>query len=113
MTRNIGYCALIVFSGVIIVLSAYAPLVLSDNNAFLKDFVNHEFIAVLGIILAITLASIAQLHLAMNQIEERYQQDGGLRDTRSGVHLAAHVLIVLFFVGVLLVVIKPLSSAEP
>lgn len=72
---------------------------------------NHELLAVLGVILAITLASAAQLHLTFNQIEESYQDKGGLSRSRRRVHSAAYWLIGLFLVAVLLVVVKPLLGS--
>jgi len=110
---RIAYCTLIVSAGVVIVLSAYAPLLLSDGNRFLHEFVNHEFLSVLGVILAITLASTAQLHLTLNQIEERYKQVGGLSRTKAHVHRAAHSLIWLFVAGVTVVVLKPILATQP
>jgi hypothetical protein len=112
MTRSIAYCTLIVTTGVIIVLSIYAPWLLRDRNSFLRDFVNHEFLNLLGVILAITLASTAQLHLTLNQIEEKYKQVGGMTRTRAGVHSDAHWLIGLFVAGVIVVVIKPMVGSE-
>jgi hypothetical protein len=112
MTPTIAYCTLIVSAGIIIVLSAYAPLLLSDANRFLREFVNHEFLSVLGVILAITLASTAQLHLTLNQIEERYKQAGGLSRTKVHVHRAAHCLIWLFVAGVTVVVLKPILAIQ-
>src|SRR5690606_5909899 len=108
MSRSIAYCVLIVSAALVVVLAAAAPSVLSDEkNSFLKDFVNHEFLNVLGVILAITLASAGQIHLALNRIEER-QQKIFLIKTRAGVRSAAYWLIGLFLLAVVLVVVKPL-----
>ena len=40
-------------------------------NYFLKGFINHEILALLAIILAITFASVANIHLALNRIVMR------------------------------------------
>lgn len=113
MNKTISYCALIVCAGVVAVLAAAAPSVLSDDkNSFLKNFVNHELLGTLGVILAITLASIAQLHLAFNKIEEEFQRAGGLSRTRRSVHTAAYWLISLFVIAIALVVIKPIVAHE-
>ena len=38
------------------------------NNVFLVEFVNQELLALLAVILAITFASVANIHLALNRI---------------------------------------------
>lgn len=111
MTPNIAYCSLIVMSGIVITLSVSCPTVLGDSNAFLKNFVNHEFLNILGVVLAITVASAAQLHLTFNQIEERFKKRG-FSKARSGVQQAAYWLIGLFLVSVVLVVAKPLLACD-
>jgi hypothetical protein len=73
----------------------------------MHHFVNQELLALLGIIMTITLASAASLHLEFNKIEERHNKRG-LVETRRGVKQGAMCLIVLFTVSVFLVVIKPL-----
>ena len=76
-------------------------------------FVNHEFLNVLGVILAITLASAAQIHLAFNRIEERMGQPGGLSKSRQNLRKAAYWLIGLFLAGIAIVVTKPIACCGP
>lgn len=85
---------------------ACRPEWISDKNSFLKGFVNHEFIATLGVILAIMLASLAQAHLALNRIEEERSQIL-FSKTRQEMLSAARWLIGLFVSGVIIVIIKP------
>jgi hypothetical protein len=68
----------------------------------------HEMLPVVGVILAITLASAAQLHLEFNKIEERIGKII-LNRTRAGVRGAAYMLIALFVGASSLVIIKPLT----
>lgn len=112
MIKAVSYCSLVVSLGVVLALSASAPWVLSDGNQFLKNFVGTELLNVLGVILAITLASAANLHLTFNQIEERYKHLGGLAKTRANVHRGAYCLIILFVLAVGLVVVKPLITHD-
>jgi hypothetical protein len=109
MTRTIGICTLLCAATVVIVIAAYSPSVLSDKNDFLHNFVNHELLGLLGIIMTITLASAANLHLEFNKIEERFKHRG-LTKTRRGVVQSAYCLIGLFFVSVVIVVAKPIAS---
>ena len=62
---------------------------------------------VLGVILAITLASTAQLHLEFNKIEERAGKRILIK-SRAGISGATYMLIWLFFASAMLVVIKPI-----
>jgi hypothetical protein len=87
-----------------------APAVLSDDNAFLKNFINHEMLNILGVIVAITLASAAQLHLTLNGIEERLGIPNCFLKTRAGVQSSVYWLIGLFLIALLLMVIKPLVA---
>ena len=107
MSKAVPWCILICFGALILALSACYPSVLSDHNEFLLHFVNQELLALLGIIMTITLASAANLHLEFNKIEERHQKRA-LTSTRAKVKQAANCLIVLFVVSVALVVCKPL-----
>jgi hypothetical protein len=112
MTRSISWCILISAVAVVVTCAVAMPAVLSNSNSFLNGFVNHELLAILGIIMTITLASAASLHLEFNKIEERYKKEG-LRETRRGVKQGAYCLIVLFVIAVVLVVLKPLAAGMP
>ena len=111
MSKSVGYCTLIVTVAVIIVLSACAPNILSDNK-FLQAFTDEGLLDVLGVILAITVASAGQLHLTLNQTEERHGKMIFTR-ARRGVKAATYMLIALFLFAVALVVAKPTVSPAP
>ncbi len=107
MNKTISRCILISSIAVYFIISVCAPWVLSDKNSFLRDFVNHEFLNLLGVIVAITLASAANLHLQFNQIEDAAKKIILIK-TRMAVRRSASWLIGLFSLGLLLVLIKPL-----
>ena len=109
MNKTASICVLTVFAGVVLVAAIAAPNVLSDDNGFLRSFVGAEFLSILGVILAITLASSGQLHLAFNQIEERLKQEG-LAKTRAAVRTDTYALIVLFLLAIAVVVVKSLLA---
>jgi hypothetical protein len=90
---------------------ACRPEWISDQNKFLAGFVNHEFVATLGVILAIMLASLSQAHLTLNKIEEDNSTEL-FQGTRSEMLSAARWLIGLFVAGVMIVIIKPLFGTE-
>jgi uncharacterized membrane protein len=98
---------------VVVICAIVVPNLLSDSNTFLHNFVNHELLAVLGVILTITLASTAQIHLEFNKIEERYKKRNALLRARRGVRAAAFFLLFLFLFAVLIVVTKPMLAHAP
>jgi hypothetical protein len=113
MSRTIAYVALIMAVAIVVMCALVAPEILSDSNKFLHEFVNHELLAVMAVILSITLASTAQIHLEFNKIEERYNQKNALVKSRQGVRSAAFFLIFLFLMATLIVVTKPLLANAP
>lgn len=107
MNKTIQRCIFVVALGVWAALSFAAPWVLCDGkNGFLKGFVNHELLGVLGVILAITLASAGNIHLTLNTLEEAAGKIF-LMATRQAVKSSAYSLIFVFGLAVLLVTIKP------
>jgi uncharacterized protein YacL len=107
MTRNIAITSLIAALAVVLVCAIYNPSYLSDKNSFMHHFVNHELLALLGIIMTITLASAASLHLEFNKFEERAKKRF-LTKTRRNVMQGAYGLIFGFLLAVVIVVFKPL-----
>jgi hypothetical protein len=109
MNKAVAWCLLICFTAIMLALVICYPTAISDHNEFLHHFVNQELLALLGIIMTITLASAANLHLEFNKIEERHKKRA-LTGTRAKVKQAANCLIVLFTVSVAIVVCKPLMD---
>lgn len=81
---------------------------LSNRNAFLAGFVNQELLAVLGVIVTITLASAASLHLELNRLEEAHGE--GFDEARKATRWYAYLLIWLFLGAIALVIIKPVAA---
>jgi hypothetical protein len=111
MTRSISWCILICALAVVVICALAMPSLLADSNSFLYNFVNQELLAILGIIMTITLASAASLHLEFNKVEERYQKVA-LIETRRGVKQGAYCLIGLFVFATVLVVVKPFAHGN-
>lgn len=112
MTRPLAYSILAFFAAMSVAVVACRPDWVSDQNVFLKDFVGNNFLSLLGVILAITVASVANVHLEFNKIEEKYQKIG-LSKSRQNLRKLTYWLISLFLAGVILVVIKPVAAYEP
>jgi hypothetical protein len=113
MTKIISYVVLALSITIVIICAIVVPDLLSDSNTFFHAFVNHELLAVLGVILAITLASTAQIHLEFNKIEERYKRENALLRARREVRSSAFFLIFLFLMAVFIVVTKPMLAHTP
>lgn len=111
MGRCLSY--LIIVSSFIagVCFSAAKPEWVSDQNIFLKNFVNHELLNLLGVILAITLASIANIHLEFNKIEEKNGKSF-LKKSRENLKKASYWLILLFVFAIVVVFVKPISSGS-
>lgn len=108
MTRILSIISLIILILLIGIVSWCAPELISDDNSFLEGFVNHELLAFLGIIVTITLASAANLHLELNRLEDSTGEQ--FDEARSATRAYAYLLIGLFAFGLLLVVLKPILS---
>ncbi|WP_164155997.1 hypothetical protein [Sandarakinorhabdus rubra] len=90
----------------------FRPAWIGDCNELLAKFVNEQLVNVLGVVLAISLASLAQLHLSLNALEERRGQPF-LANVRREIRQAAWWLIGLFAVGVVAVLAKQPLAALP
>lgn len=85
----------------------FKPEWIGDCNEFLYSFINHEYLNILGVILAITLASLSQLHLSIGRLKSKIGEQG-VKEIRSEIKSSAVWLIIGFIVGLVAVVIKPL-----
>lgn len=115
MSKGLSIAVLVLAIVATIVVAAVRPTWLGDENAFLQDFVNHELLNILGVILAITLASLGQMHLKLNDIEEKILERTGegldgpeMQNMRAELKSSAKWLIGLFASALVLVVVKPL-----
>lgn len=106
MSRTVAYCALIGSFTLLMVVAVAQPSALSNKNTFLEGFVTHELLGALSVIVSITLASAAQLHLSFNRAE-RAAGRTFLTKARAGVKQASYFLIALFCLAVCLVVARP------
>lgn len=106
MNKTVSYCSVICAGGLLLAIALLRPDLLSDKNTFLKDFVNQNILSILGVILTITLASAAQIHLALNEAESKVGRPF-LNKTRAGVHSSSYFLIWLFLISVVVAIIKP------
>lgn len=83
------------------------PTYFGDANDFLNEFINHEFLNFMGVIVTITLASTANIHIELRKKEEKAGTEF-LTETKDKVKKSAFSLIWVLALSVLVVVAKPL-----
>lgn len=94
------------------VVSIAFPWVLGDDNVFLSEFMNHEFLNFMGVVVTITLASTANIHIALRRKEEIAGEEF-LSGTKERVRASAFSLIWAMFLSIGLVIAKPLLPDGP
>lgn len=84
-----------------IVILAVDPDFFQSNN-FLKDFVNHEYINILAVIVTVSMVSVVQLHLEYTRIERRFQAkvfSKARQAINDSARLLTLLLIFAFFIS--------------
>ena len=103
--KAIFWVLVIVSIGVVIVISICKPELLV-NNQFLKNFINHELLNILAVIVTVTAASTANIHLAFNRVEEKIKKNDYFKYARQEVNHGAIFLILLFLILVVLLIVR-------
>ena len=111
MSKTLPLILLIGITTVLLTISFSEPQLLDDRNTFLKAFVGPDFLATLGFILTVTLASSASLHLELNKLEDATGTQFGR--TRSSIRRSVFSLMALFVAGIVLLSVKPLLPSPP
>lgn len=92
--RILPFVTLLVLAALFTLIAACEPAILAKNQ-FLNDFVNHEYINVLAVIVTVSLVSVTQIHLEYSRIERRFKTRV-FQDARSTVNTGALWLTSLF-----------------
>lgn len=103
--QTLFWVIVVVFFGVILSSSMCVPSLLG-NNEFLLNFINHEILNILAVIMTVTAASAANIHLAFNRAEEIIKKPNFFEDARKEVNQSVYWLIGLFLVTVLTLIIR-------
>ena len=112
MSNPVATILLVGFFLLVVLIAATESWILSDYNTFLKEFVGPNLLNVLGVILAITLASIANIHLELRLLEQQYRFKDGINSIRNEIRKASIGLISVFGLAFLLAVAKPIVSVN-
>lgn len=107
MSKAVSSCILVVSIGLWLALSFLRPELLGVGNTFLQDFLDTDFINLMGVLVTITLASTANIHIELRKMENIAGREF-LTETRRRVRISAFALLWLFVASVVAVVGKPL-----
>ena len=102
--RTIEYISVIVFAGVLASITVCHPKFLGENK-FLLEYVNHEYINSLIVIVTVSFVSVTQIHLEYSRIERRFKTQV-FSKARREVNAGAAILITLLFLSLPLVIVK-------
>lgn len=97
----------IVLSGVTVSLSVCHPAILATNE-FLAGFINQEILNIMAVIMTISIASIATIHIWFNELEEKHARKV-FGAARREINQAAFYFIWLFIFQLVLLVVRSLS----
>ncbi len=103
--------SLVILTVSLTIISICYPSYLNDENGFLKGAVNHELLAVLGFVVALTLGKAGDIHVELNRIQD--QTGKQFKNTRKAIKRSYQSLIVAFLIAGVLVVVKPNLVSEP
>lgn len=106
MNRVVSWFIMTASPVLLLAISFACPVWLSDHNKFLKEFVGSDMLSLLGVVVTITLASIANVHFELNKIEEANKKTG-FRKSRAELKQSANWLIASLPMSLALVVVKP------
>lgn len=104
---------LVVLAGVVIAASICQPALLAKND-FLDKFINHELLNVLAVIVTITIATIATIHIWFNELEQKHQKKV-FDSARREINSSATWLVGMFLFTLALLIARSLDifSGDP
>lgn len=107
---------LIGFGVVLASMLVCKPEWLSDNT-FLQGFISFEILSLLAVILTVTLASVANIHLAINRIIAKHlagnaEQVSVAEDIKTEIKSNAWTIFYSFFFAVAILFVKGLNEAD-
>ena len=101
MNKHIARVVFVSLTVISVVVAVRTDWFSDERNSFLRNFVNQELLTLLGVVLAITLASVASLQVAFDKVKDNI--DGlKLTNTRTAVRSAIMSLNWTFLGAVLL-----------
>lgn len=104
MNKYVYAITLIVLAGVTVSVSVWAPYLLAHNK-FLTDFIEDQILNILAVIMTISIASIATIHIWFNELESKHDKKV-FGQARREVNQSATIFIGLFVAEVALLIVR-------
>lgn len=107
MIHRISIAAFLALSGLLGYVSIRHPYLIGAENKFLNSFIDQQLLSILGVIVTITLASAASLHLQLNEMQ--YHTGEKFHEARQSNKRYVYLLITLFASAFILILLKSLN----
>jgi len=108
--RPLQFISLIVLAGLFVGVSICDPKLLA-RNGFLDEFVNHEYINVLAVIVTVSLVSVTQIHLEYSRIERRFDVRV-FAEARRTINLGALLLTGMLLLAFVISFVRALTMVN-
>ena len=109
--RILQAVTLVASLGVVTSASICRPALLAGNK-FLVDFVNHEYINVLAVIVTVSLVSVTQIHLEYSRIERRFNMRV-FSEARDQINLGALIMTTMLILAFVISFSKAEFASSP
>ena len=103
--KIISWVSVIISIGSVVVVSVLCPQFLVENH-FLKNFINQELLNILAVIMTVTAASTANIHLVFNRAEEKIKKPRYFEQARKEINQDAIALIALFLLTIAVLIAR-------
>lgn len=104
--KTVFHVLLIVLAGIVIAMSVCQPAILAHNK-FLEGFINQEILSIMAVIMTISIASIATIHIWFNELEDKHGKKV-FGAARREINQAAFYFIGLFLAQLVCLIVRSL-----
>jgi hypothetical protein len=105
--KIVSLVLLIVTGGVLLATAICMPSVLFSNE-FLMGFIDHEILNIMAVIMTISIATIATIHIWFNELEDKHQKTV-FGAARREINSSAFWFIGLFVAQLVLLIVRSFS----
>ena len=105
MQKALFFVIILIVAGILAYVTLCRPVIIAENQ-FLDNFINHELLNILAIIMTVTAASAANIHLVFNRAEEAIKEQGYFDGARKEINHNVFFLIGTFIATVLILIVR-------
>jgi hypothetical protein len=102
--KTIFITLLIVLAGLLVAISVCRPTVLSEND-FVKNFVTHDALNILAVVMTIGIATVATIHIWFNELESKHETRV-FGAARREINHDAFLMVWLFVAELIMLIIR-------